>query len=66
MAGTVQALTTRAEARVDNSGRLSKVTVAADGLVLDGTKPSSVTVEKGIDRPKDGKGNTVYGSGSGR
>lgn len=66
VAGTVQALTTRAEARVDNSGRLSKVTVAADGLVLDGTKPSSVTVEKGIDRPKDGKGNTVYGSGSGR
>lgn len=63
--GAVKELETSAAARVDNQGRLTRVTVKADGLVLDGKRPTTLTVEKGVDRPKDSKGTAVYGSGGG-
>lgn len=57
--GTVTTLTTNAAAKVNNTGKLSSIHVAASGLVLAGSKPDKLTVASGVARPKDGSGNTI-------
>lgn len=65
VAGAVKAMNTYAAAQVKNEGTITALTVGADGLVLDGTKPSSLTVVKGVDRPVDPSGKQVYPGTSG-
>ncbi len=61
--GTVDTLVTNAPARVNNNGKISKAQAAADGLVLDGKKPSKVTVDKGVKKPVDSTGKEISTSG---
>ena len=60
----VVSLVTDTAARVNNKGKISSVKAQADGLVLDGNSPSTVTTVKGVAAPVDAKGNKVVASGS--
>ena len=57
--GTIKELTANAPAKVDNQGTITKAEVKADGVVLDGKKPTEVKVEEGTKNPTDSKGNEI-------
>lgn len=60
----VVSLVTEGAATVNNKGKINSVKVQADGLVLDGNGPSTVTTLRGVAAPVDAKGNRVVGTGS--
>ena len=61
---SVGTLTLGGAATVQNSGTIKKAEVAASDVVLGGQKPSTVFVEKGVEQPKDDKGNEIKDSSS--
>lgn len=61
---SVSTLTLGGAATVQNSGTIKKAEVAAGDVVLGGQKPSTVFVEKGVEQPKDDKGNEIKDSSS--
>ena len=63
--GSVTTLTTQAPVSVNNTGTISKAEVKADGVVIDGTKPGTITVDQGVDAPTDSDGNAVGGGTTG-
>ena len=63
--GTIRTLDAGAAVRVDNSGTISKAEINADGVILDGRKPSAIDVADGVKNPTDSKGNEIKDSTSG-
>lgn len=57
--GTITTLDANAAVRVDNSGTISKAVIEADGVILDGKKPTTVDVADGVKNPTDSKGNEI-------
>lgn len=57
--GTIRTLDAGAAVRVDNSGTISKAEINADGVILDGRKPTVVDVADGVKNPTDSKGNEI-------
>ena len=65
VAGKVGTLTADAKIAIDNDGTITKAVVNANGVTIDGTKPSTVTVASSVTKqPTDSDGNAV-GSSSG-
>lgn len=58
---SVSALNARAAVKVDNQGSISKASVHADDVVLDGRQPDAVEVAEGVIPPTDSDGDTVTG-----
>ena len=58
---SVSALNARAAVKVDNQGSISKASVHADNVVLDGRQPDAVEVAEGVTPPTDSDGDTVTG-----
>ena len=58
---SVSALNARAAVKVDNQGSISKASVHADDVVLDGRQPDAVEVAEGVTPPTDSDGDTVTG-----
>ena len=63
--GTIRTLDASAAVRVDNSGTISKAEINADGVILDGRKPSTIDVADGVKNPTDSKGNEIKDNTSG-
>ncbi|MCI5928916.1 MAG: S-layer homology domain-containing protein [Pseudoflavonifractor capillosus] len=57
--GTIRTLDAGAAVRVDNSGTISKAEINADGVILDGRRPSTIDVADGVKNPTDSKGNEI-------
>lgn len=57
--GTIRTLDAGAAVRVDNSGTISKAEINADGVILDGRRPSIIDVADGVKNPTDSKGNEI-------
>ena len=58
---SVSALNARAAVKVDNQGSISKASVHADDVVMDGRQPDAVEVAEGVTPPTDSDGDTVTG-----
>ncbi|WP_191379023.1 S-layer homology domain-containing protein [uncultured Flavonifractor sp.] len=58
---SVSALNARAAVKVDNQGSISKASVHADNVVLDGRQPDAVEVAEGVIPPTDSDGDAVTG-----
>ena len=58
---SVSALNARAAVKVDNQGSISKASVHADNVVMDGRQPDAVEVAEGVTPPTDSDGDTVTG-----
>ena len=58
---SVSALNARAAVKVDNQGSISKASVHADNVVLDGRQPDAVEVAEGVTPPTDSDGDAVTG-----
>lgn len=58
---SISALNARAAVKVDNQGSISKASVHADDVVLDGRQPDAVEVAEGVIPPTDSDGNAVTG-----
>lgn len=58
---SVSALNARAAVKVDNQGSISKASVHADDVVLDGRQPDAVEVAEGVIPPTDSDGDAVTG-----
>lgn len=58
---SVSALNARAAVKVDNQGSISKASVHADDVVLDGRQPDAVEVAEGVTPPTDSDGDAVTG-----
>ena len=58
---SVSAPNARAAVKVDNQGSISKASVHADNVVLDGRQPDAVEVAEGVTPPTDSDGDTVTG-----
>ena len=58
---SISALNARAAVKVDNQGSISKASVHADDVVLDGRQPDAVEVAEGVTPPTDSDGDTVTG-----
>ena len=58
---SVSALNARAAVKVDNQGSISKASVHADDVVMDGRQPDAVEVAEGVTQPTDSDGDTVTG-----
>lgn len=63
--GTIRTLDAGAAVRVDNSGTISKAEINADGVILDGRRPSTIDVADGVKNPTDSKGNEIKDNTSG-
>lgn len=57
--GTVKELVANAPAKVDNKGTITKAEVKADGVVLDGKKPTTVAVDEGTKNPTNSDGKEI-------
>lgn len=58
---SISALNARAAVKVDNQGSISKASVHADDVVLDGRQPDAVEVAEGVIPPTDSDGDAVTG-----
>ena len=56
---SVSALTARAAVKVDNQGSISRASVQASNVVLDGNKPAAIEVAEGVTPPTDSEGQPV-------
>ena len=64
--GAVGTLTLDGAAQVDNGGRIDRMEVNADGVILDGRKPGRQVVDPSVtQRPVDSDGSPVSGGSSG-
>lgn len=57
--GSVASLTLNAPARVDNSGKISALHVAANKVVLAGKPATQWTMSRDVSRPRDGNGKVI-------
>ena len=57
--GTIRTLDAGAAVRVDNSGTISRAEIKADGVILDGRRPSAINVADGVKNPTDSEGNEI-------
>lgn len=57
-------ISVKAPVAVDNSGSIKKVEIGASGVTINGKKPSTVKVDKDVDKPTDSKGETIQDTSS--
>jgi uncharacterized repeat protein (TIGR02543 family) len=63
--GSIATLTANAAVKMNNRGSIAKAQINADGVILDGTRPSSVVVAEGTKNPTDSNGKEIKPDGTG-
>ena len=63
--GSITALTANAAVKMNNRGSIAKAQINADGVILDGTRPSSMVVAEGTKNPTDSNGKEIKPDGTG-
>lgn len=63
--GSITTLTANAAVKMNNRGSIAKAQINADGVILDGTRPSSVVVAEGTKNPTDSNGKEIKPDGTG-